>query len=79
MTKEEEAAVRRIVREELALLLTSLQHAASDLDDYDTQQIESIAFQAVGKVAGHAERELPHAADCELRMEGWHTLCSCGL
>lgn len=79
MTPEDEATIRKIVREELAGLIVSMKIVADDLN-YGRGDLESAALYVVGDVANRMEDMLPHAADCELReRSARYTSCTCGV
>ncbi|MDB4897216.1 MAG: hypothetical protein JWN15_3478 [Firmicutes bacterium] len=79
MTPEDEVVVRRIVREELTLMLNSFKKASEHNRYRAEDYMDSVAAAAVGEVASDALYELPHAADCESRSEKSFARCTCGL
>jgi hypothetical protein len=54
----QEDQIRRIVREEITRALCALEFAASDLDGYDTPELDSRAYSAGGQVAQRAVTRL---------------------
>lgn len=79
MTPEDEAAVRRIVREELTLMLNSMKKETVYLNSYETGELEAAALYAMGNVTDRVLGDLPHAADCASRSDKLYVRCSCGV
>ena len=65
MTKSEQDAVRRIVREEIQSMLAVLAESARGLVGYDTDHIEDVALTAVAQSAGQTAAELKGSNDGE--------------
>lgn len=73
----DEAAIRRIIREEIRTALEVLSSTAYGLDGYETDHIERVAYGAVQRSAEYASATLEHAPTCKQRTERWGS-CDCG-
>jgi hypothetical protein len=84
-----EEMMRKVVREELALLLRSMGKTARGLYGgmaaYNVGDLEQAGYRAIERVAELEESLLPHAWNCELRNpagydeQGNPVQCSCGV
>lgn len=79
-----EEVMRRIVRQEMRLLLDSMQKTSHGLahgpNRYDMDEIQRVAYQAIEEVVALEEAMMPHAWNCETRNPhvSGHK-CSCGV
>lgn len=75
---EMDEALRRIVREELKLMLESIAENADRLDTYGTGELLAAGLDAVKQAVKGAIDDLHHTADCTIRYSRYRD-CSCGV
>lgn len=72
-----EEDIRRIVREELKILLANITKAAQKGQGYDTGELEDSALNAIKSTMGRAVQDFDHEPECYSR-DKWSN-CDCGL